>query len=93
MTDDNLTPLDDTTPSTPDIPVAPIDNQAVPTDQVIAGHDTNEPPADSPESLDQEINQGAERENIDPHHSFDRPAGLQETKEQYHEDDTGSENV
>jgi hypothetical protein len=46
----------------------------VPQDIIAAGHDTNEPQADSPESLDQDIAQGANREHIDPHHSYDRPA-------------------
>ncbi|HSX32468.1 MAG TPA: hypothetical protein VLF43_04340 [Candidatus Saccharimonadales bacterium] len=46
----------------------------VPQDLVQAGHDTNEPQADSPESLDAEIAEGANREDIDPHHSIDRPS-------------------
>lgn len=47
---------------------------SVPEDIASAGHDTTTPYPDSPESLDQEITEGANREAIDPHHSFDRPA-------------------
>ena len=46
----------------------------VPEDLAKAGHDTTIPQADSPESLDQEIAEGANREDIDPQHSIDRPA-------------------
>jgi hypothetical protein len=47
--------------------------QPVPEDMVRAGHDTNMPQADSPESLDQEIAEGADRMRIDPQHSIIRP--------------------
>jgi hypothetical protein len=72
----NLIPSDDTqVPNQQSIPAVPDDNIAVPQDMAVAGHDTNEPQADSPESLDQELNQGADRQNIDPSHSFDTNAG------------------
>jgi hypothetical protein len=48
----------------------------VPQDIAQAGHDTNEPHADSPESLDQELAEGGNREQIDPHHSIVRPEGV-----------------
>lgn len=49
-------------------------NFDVPDDMALAGNSTVEPRDDSPESLDEEITQGANREDIDPHHSIDRPA-------------------
>lgn len=45
----------------------------IPDEQVLAGHDTNLPRDDSPESLDQDISEGANREQIDPDHSIVRP--------------------
>lgn len=46
----------------------------VPQDMINVGRNDNIPRDDSPESLDQEITQGARREDIDPQHSIDRPA-------------------
>jgi hypothetical protein len=46
----------------------------VPTDMVNAGHSTNEPQADSPESLDQAISEGLNREEVDQEHTIVRPA-------------------
>jgi hypothetical protein len=44
----------------------------VPQDQVNAGNNNTIPrEVDSPESLDEEITQGADRERIDPQHSVD----------------------
>jgi hypothetical protein len=61
----------------------PLDQQAEPgqTNQPIAvpqaaaqaGHDTNEPQADSPESLDQDIQEGAERTQLNPDDNMFRP--------------------
>lgn len=74
VTDDNIVPTSDTTPL--DLQSEPGDTspKTVPADIQAAGHSTNEPRDDSPESLDEEITQGADRERIDPDHSYDRPA-------------------
>jgi hypothetical protein len=75
--DDSLLPTADTTSvNAQSLPVMPQGNIPVPQDMVNAGHPTNEPRDDSPESLDEEITQGANREDIDPDHSYDRPAGV-----------------
>jgi hypothetical protein len=61
----------------PDQPALPLpgDDIPVPEDEIAAGHDSNDPQDNaSPESLDEEISQGANREDIDSQHSFDRPA-------------------
>jgi hypothetical protein len=50
------------------------DYTPVPQDLAELGNSTNIPRDDSPESLDEEISKGANREDIDPHHSYDRPA-------------------
>jgi hypothetical protein len=71
----------------PSMSQAPTNNQTepgttnqdmpVPEDEKNAGHDTNLPRTfDSPESLDQELSEGANREDIDPDHSMPRPEGV-----------------
>lgn len=46
----------------------------VPQDQVEAGHSTNMPrPGGAPESLDDDLSRGSDREKVDPHHSITRP--------------------
>lgn len=45
---------------------------AVPTDMVQAGNTGPVLENDSPETLDEEISKGANREDIDPDHSYDR---------------------
>lgn len=48
----------------------------VPQDVANAGQATNLPEPDSPESLDQDLSQGTNREDIDPQHSYDRPQDI-----------------
>lgn len=74
-TDDNLTPSTDQASIHHNGEPGETDKQfEVPNEIVSAGEPTNTPRDDSPESLDEEIAQGADRENIDPHHSITRPA-------------------
>lgn len=72
--DDTLLPSQhQVPPSLQDEPHAPTEPTAVPEDLKKTGHDTNESAAiDSPESLDQDISDGSDRERIDPHHSSPR---------------------
>jgi hypothetical protein len=63
-------------------PLQPNTTFAVPTDLADAGRDTTIPQADSPESLDQEIAEGADRGSIDPDHTTVRPAINNIDKEQ-----------
>lgn len=73
--DDNLIPsTDQTSLNARQEPGVTGTSMSVPQDLADEGHDTNEPQPDSPESLDQEITDGANREDIDPDHSYDRPA-------------------
>jgi hypothetical protein len=73
--DDGLLPsMDQTSPSSRFEPGITDKEMDVPEELVNAGQPTNGPEDDSPESLDEEITQGANREDIDPDHSYDRPA-------------------
>lgn len=72
----NLNPsLDESSPNQKPEPGVTNQDHTVPHDALEAGHDTDLPQtSDSPESLDKEITDGANRENIDPHHSITRPS-------------------
>ena len=73
-TTDWCPPRDSTSPNARPEPGSH-DEQPVPADLTNVGHDTaTTTDDDSPESLDEDITQGANREDIDPHHSYDRPA-------------------
>jgi hypothetical protein len=70
---DSLSPSAETTPPhQQSLPSTSDEDIPVPEDVTRAGHDTNESQADSPESLDQDISEGTDRERIDPHHSATR---------------------
>jgi hypothetical protein len=73
--DDRLSPSTDTTaPNNRPEPGITNTEMKVPEDQRKAGHPTNDRENDSPESLDEDLSQGTDREEIDPDHSYDRPA-------------------
>jgi len=74
MTDDNLIPSQDQDSIHHNGEPGATNTQFdVPEELAAQGHDTNAARDDSPESIDEEITQGANREDIDPHHSIDRP--------------------
>jgi hypothetical protein len=76
--DDDLNPSNNQAPlnAQPE-PGTTNENMQVPQDQAHAGSDTDLPSTfDSPESLDQELREGANREDIDPDHSQPRPEGI-----------------
>jgi hypothetical protein len=73
--DDGLSPsMDQTSLNSHSEPGITDEEMNVPEELVSAGQPANAPEDDSPESLDEEIAQGANREDIDPDHSYDRPA-------------------
>jgi len=75
MTDQDVPDSSPNPPIEPPAPPLPGDDIPVPEDEIAAGHDGNDPQdTASPESLDEEISQGTNREDIDPQHSFDRLA-------------------
>lgn len=84
--DENVNPSSDESQlNSPNEPGSTNTRFEVPSELANAGSDTNIPHADSPESIDEEISQGANREDIDPHHSITRPEDMENVKE-LHED-------
>jgi len=77
-TDDDMVPTTDRRPlNNLTDPDALNKKFAVPQELVQAGHPTNAPRDDSPESLDEDLTLGTNREDIDPQHSIIRPAGVE----------------
>jgi hypothetical protein len=85
LNDENLLPTNETsTPEQQNEPGQTNRDFAVPEEQRNAGNDTNIEQDDSPETLDQELSEGVNREDIDPHHSIPRPEGVDTLdKEEY----------
>jgi hypothetical protein len=72
MPDDNLTPS--TSNDDQSVPSLPTNNIPVPGDIAAAGQDTNEPQADSPETLDQEMSENPEDATVGTDHTLQQSA-------------------